>query len=658
MDGTTYNYNKTMTKDRLVTENVDNNVVAYLDANGYVIYIDESAVSYDYAYVLSMGSEDDRYSPTGSNETWYARLVLTDGTMIKVETDEDDGSLVGHIVSYSADKSDVYSLTAKDNDSEKDKTTGLGGTEENQNDADKLEIKNGVANITTNGRDFTANSNTVFIVAESDTDADKYDDYDFTVYTGVKNVPDIEGDTGAKVAVAADEDEVAKVVYVQDAEVSGTGEVIFIRAADDAKFVGETDSSKYWEIEAVVNGEVTTLKVKENSDAADMLVELVDEDGNAIDDSYIVANVSTSSADRYIVATKSITENSDGLVTGIKLYDKYSDGDGVARASTTGKTENETVKLGSSRYAWDDEVVVARYNMDSAEFDVSSIGSIKDDYNDEVLFVRDSKVLTGVCVIEYKGSGEDESDGNANVDDSVKSVELTKNGVAILTLNGFTDEATDYDYTLYSGDQIVQEGTITVKSGKSTASLVIEDLTEKTSYRLEIGGVSSKVVLYNGADTDGTVDLASVTEPQADSRNELKLMFSNLDQEDWGKWADLPTVGLKQTVSGSTIKLSGELDAINDENYADYKDAIEQWLSGTAADFAAFKSALTAQGYDMEDVTEVGFAALVVDGQVAVTCVVNDNGTVRALKSSDATFKWTPSKNVGEITVDVSGLSF
>ena len=149
-----------------------------------------------------------------------------------------------------------------------------------------------------------------------------------------------------------------------------------------------------------------------------------------------------------------------------------------------------------------------------------------------------------------------------------------------------------------------------------------------------------------------------MTEPQADSRNELKLMFSNLDQEDWGKWADLPTVGLKQTVSGSTIKLSGELDAINDENYADYKDAIEQWLSGTAADFAAFKSALTAQGYDMEDVTEVGFAALVVDGQVAVTCVVNDNGTVRALKSSDATFKWTPSKNVGEINVDVSGLSF
>ena len=62
VDGTTYKYNKTMdSADRLVTENVKNNVVAYLDANGYVAYIDESAMTYDYAYVLSMGTSDDQY---------------------------------------------------------------------------------------------------------------------------------------------------------------------------------------------------------------------------------------------------------------------------------------------------------------------------------------------------------------------------------------------------------------------------------------------------------------------------------------------------------------------------------------------------------------------------------------------------------------------
>ena len=209
---------------------------------------------------------------------------------------------------------------------------------------------------------------------------------------------------------------------------------------------------------------------------------------------------------------------------------------------------------------------------------------------------------------------------------------------------------------MYAGDEIVQQDTITVKSGKSSASLVIEDLTKGTSYRLEIGGVSSKIVIYNGK-TDGKVELSSVTEPQATSRKEVELMFSNLDQEQWGLWSQLPTVGLDQKIDGNTIYLSGNLTVIDKDNYADYKEAIEQW-SGKAEDFDAFMASLTKQGCDVEGVEEVGFAALVVDGKVAVTCIVNIDGEPRALKNTDATFKWTPSDNVGEITVDVSGLKF
>ena len=87
-DGTTYNYNHTTDKDeRLLTENVNNNVVAYLDAYGYAAYIDESAMTYDYAYVLSMGTDGDQYDSTGKGNTVYARLVLTDGTMVQAKTD-------------------------------------------------------------------------------------------------------------------------------------------------------------------------------------------------------------------------------------------------------------------------------------------------------------------------------------------------------------------------------------------------------------------------------------------------------------------------------------------------------------------------------------------------------------------------------------------
>lgn len=76
-------------------------------------YIDESAVTYDYAYVLSMGTDNDQYGKGNNNkgETVYARLVLTDGTLVKVETDEKNTNLNNHLVSYTVDKKDVYSLS-------------------------------------------------------------------------------------------------------------------------------------------------------------------------------------------------------------------------------------------------------------------------------------------------------------------------------------------------------------------------------------------------------------------------------------------------------------------------------------------------------------------------------------------------------------------
>ena len=196
-DGTDYSYNKTMlSEDRLVIENVDNDVVAYLDQYGYVAYIDESAMTYDYAYVLSMGTDGDQYDNTEDSRgtTVYARLVLTDGTLMKVETDnnvDEIDDLRNHIVSYSTDSSDVYTLSVRDMDDDPD--DNMSGTEgiQDADDTTLLNIENGVASFKASTDRYTANSNTVFIVADSDDDS--YDDYDFSIYTGVKNVPDIAG---------------------------------------------------------------------------------------------------------------------------------------------------------------------------------------------------------------------------------------------------------------------------------------------------------------------------------------------------------------------------------------------------------------------------------------------------------------------------------
>lgn len=97
MDGTTYKYNATVSgAERLTSDAVSNDVVAYLDAQGYVVYIDESAVSYDYAYVLTMGTDGGKFDNSTTNnksETVYARLILTDGTIVKVETDAKKGEI-------------------------------------------------------------------------------------------------------------------------------------------------------------------------------------------------------------------------------------------------------------------------------------------------------------------------------------------------------------------------------------------------------------------------------------------------------------------------------------------------------------------------------------------------------------------------------------
>ena len=431
VDGNTYNYNKTMEpNEKLQTENVNNGVVAYLDAQGYVAYIDESAITYDYAYVLSMGTDSDQYGVGDNNKgtTVYARLVLTDGTILKVETDakvseigalardgeqfkpvNEQGYLLNHIVSYSKDKNNVYTLTDRS------------GVAVADSPKTELEIKNGVASMTIDNKRYTANASTLFIVA--DTDKDSYDDYNFIIYTGVKNVPDIDGLDETKAVVAAkDGSNVAKVVYIEDADVSGTGNVIFVRADTNPKYVKNSETGNYYELNAYMDGSATTIQVKEGTSAAKALVNGTDmKDGVSLN----------STGTQYLVALKAINENSDGLVTSVRLYDTYTgeNGNGFIKGVGMEKAKDDAVLLDninqwdvvndpignldvttgtySQAYAWDEEVIVAQYNDKSSknQFSTSRISAIKDDANDKYVVVLDGDVIVGICTV-YVEDGE------------------------------------------------------------------------------------------------------------------------------------------------------------------------------------------------------------------------------------------------------------
>ena len=275
-----------------------------------------------------------------------------------------------------------------------------------------------------------------------DNDVVAYDDYDFTVYTGVKNVPDIDGRAETEVVVATEKDSnVAKVVYIEDADTAGTGEVIFAEANPKAKRVKDTEIGNWYEINAVVGGEIVTLQVKENSTAADKLVK----------------NVAAG-----VVALKSVTENADGLVTSVKLYDGYNDGDGYVTGVGTEKAEKSTVMLKSidqindsnARYAWTDDVVVVRYDY-KGDFNISRISSIKDDDNDGYIAVLDGDVITGICVLEK--------------DDKGPQKPQEEKGLALNSLS-FSDKGMKINFTNNSGAefQTGAKADVVVKNSKGT----------------------------------------------------------------------------------------------------------------------------------------------------------------------------------------------
>ena len=646
VDGTTYKYNKTMkVGEMLDTDNVNNDVVAYVDANGYVAYVDESAVTYDYAYVLSMGSDNDKWDNDILGTTVYARLVLTDGTVIKVETDEKTTALKNHIVSYSKDKKDVYSLTDRSH------TFDLA-------DATNLDVNNDKAGMTLvdNAQEgktaAVANANTVFIVAESDSES--YDDFDFSVYTGVKNVPDIDGDADTKAVVALkDGSNVAKVVYIQDAEVSGATDVIFAYADPTPKYTKDKDG-KIFEIDAIKDGEAITLKIKEGSSAAKKLVTFDN----------LNSNIALSMGDgEYIVALKGLTENADGYVTNVRLYDENAltqpagkDMDGVITGTgIADKSKDDVVTLtNGGTYTWTEDVVVAQYNdkSDKGEFSKSKMSSIKKDTNDNYLAVLDDGVIIGLLTEYVAGTG----DTNNQVTPGVTVTIGASNAITVTTedkvltateaLKAIVDYLENMGLTVgtpYLANNIWQIPTYyTVGDLKIPAQTYTWDPTT-------LNNAQTITIFVNGESK--TV------------QNGTKV--SDLDSLNIGKYLDAKgtSVDTKDTVlkSGESITLYGKVTLNGVDQYGKIGDAVE--LKGNYYNTKANPGAGDADFKAVADSTEKYTVAdqVMVDGYIKVQIdaenaqYYNAPHTYNALKTTGTGF--IKSEDGGKTWTYVAGAS-
>ena len=363
------------------TPTTDNDYTVYLDENGYVVYVEEQEfVSSDYALMIdAQGS--------GTFESNKAKLVFADGTDKVVETAKNydkaviDGGIEDNsIVTYKVDEDGVYTLRAV-------KTTQKVIDSENfvlTNGKARMELKDNNSDTDTNdaGEYAYSNSKTVFVV-------DKLDG-DYEAYTGTNNAPGIKASTGANEKVTAyyycKSGDMVTVMFIKPGSdlivENNSKNVLFIAGASASKLISTSDSD-YYEYNAVVNGEVTTVKVDKNvvgvADASEI--------ANSLYSSYSV--------------------DSHGVITKLNPYtttgDKYAD-----TAAGTAKVSGEyTVKLGSVAYTVAEDANIYFVDKDGV-ISATSVNGIAKDPNDPSNFIVDDGQIVYLFIQEKDDDATDE----------------------------------------------------------------------------------------------------------------------------------------------------------------------------------------------------------------------------------------------------------
>ena len=261
----------------------------------------------------------------GAKGNLEAGAYFIDGTNEVIVVDNDEDFDVKDLdaasgVWYAFDKKSngKYELTAVKSDDQKTGTPSK----------DDTITTNGKATVDYGASTVKANNDTIFVVNDDD---------DITVYTGIKNVPDVTaGSKGANVAVVMD-GSYADVVYIggDDLSVSGDSDdrVYVLESKPDAKV--DSDDNKYYEYDAIVNGEITTVKATDKNLKIGLYQNVSYDENGYMDDQDLVKDASDDDFKVY-TGIKTISYKSGVLSLGsndVVLADSYKifvndDGDG------------------------------------------------------------------------------------------------------------------------------------------------------------------------------------------------------------------------------------------------------------------------------------------------------------------------------------------
>lgn len=339
--GTTYEYGTVSRSESVVLKDSIN---VYLDTYGYVVYVEKyQAGSSNYAFVLATHENEDKWD--ASVKTYEAKLLLTDGTEMVVNTDDVEAT-VNTFVSYTVDDDDVYTLTAKD-------TTSVAGA--------SIDVTKGTSKFTVGTDTYYANSSTIFLVYDNTNE-------EYAVYTGMANVPTMEGAATVYVNTKGGVGSVASIVYIsaEDTVVSDANKgLVYIIAGSESALVNDANKGEYYTYDAVIDGEITTVDVAKDAKL---------------------------SGD--VLASK-LTYNSKDVVTNITAYSTTGD-DKMITGTGTLKTTDGTVGLNGAYYTYASDVVV--YKVEDDEFSKVNVTSIRDDVDDTYMAVLKDGEITAIFI--------------------------------------------------------------------------------------------------------------------------------------------------------------------------------------------------------------------------------------------------------------------
>ena len=397
--GTKYNASAKAAGQDVGEVSVDEDYTIYLDAYGYMIYIEENDEIGDYALVLATASKGDFVGDK-------AELLFADGTSKVVDTAKNyNGKIDDYtIVTYRVDDDGDYTLKAVD------QTQSTGTKNDPSNDAvDGFKLTNDKAGITTDTSDskseasVTSNSKTVFVVYDVNDD-------EYTAYTGIKNAPSIAAASGQDKGVAAywycKSGRMTTIMFIfpeKNVEIEDdSNSVLFLAGESVSNLIHDKDGD-YYEYNAIVNGEIQTVKVDRSWG----------NDENGIYKSY--------STDKYGVISKL---NNMTAFDGKYTEKQYLQGTGIDKVSADYTVTLDTVKNG-----WNETITVADdakifYVDEDGNIEASSYRSISKDTNDEVYAIVNDYLVEFLVIEEVDDKSSNEDKPELSKDIEVRDVTL------------------------------------------------------------------------------------------------------------------------------------------------------------------------------------------------------------------------------------------